>query len=98
MELTKLTAKPELVKLVLDDEDTIQEYKEPLEFYTWDRQPIDSFMKLASLDKNNYNSVIDVVSKMVMDKDGQQVITKDKVLPNKVLMKVITKVVESLGK
>lgn len=98
MELTKLTAKPQLVKLTIDDKDTIDEYKEPLEFYTWDRQPIDSFMKLASLDKNNYNSVIDVVSKMVMDKDGGQIITKDNVLPNKVLMKVITKVVESLGK
>ena len=98
MELNNLTAKPTLIKLTIDDKDTIEEFKEPIEFYTWDRQPIDHFMKLASLDKNNYNSVIDVVSKMVMDKDGGQIITKDNVLPNKVLMKVITKVVESLGK
>jgi hypothetical protein len=84
--------------MILDDEETLNEYKEPLEFYTWDRQPIDSFMKLASMDKSNYSNVVDVVSKMVMDKDGGQIITKDNVLPNKVLMKVITKVVESLGK
>jgi len=84
--------------MIVDDEETIKEYNEPIEFYTWDRQPIDSFMKLASMDKSNYASVVDVVSKMVMDKDGGQIITKDNVLPNKVLMKVITKVVESLGK
>lgn len=98
MELNKLTAKPQLIKMIVDDEETIKEYNEPIEFYTWDRQPIDSFMKLASMDKSNYASVVDVVSKMVMDKDGGQIITKDNVLPNKVLMKVITKVVESLGK
>ena len=48
MKLSALTAKPVLVQIVLDDEATIAEYGESVDFWTWDRQPMDVFMKLAS--------------------------------------------------
>jgi hypothetical protein len=98
MELSKLAIKPQLIKSTLDDEDIVKEFGEPLEFYTWDRTPIDQFMKLASVDKDNYTSVLDAVTGLIMDKEGNPIINKDTSLPNNVLMKVITKVVEGLGK
>jgi len=98
MELSKIATKPQLIKRTLDDEDIVKEFGESLEFYTWDRTPIDQFMKLASVDKDNYTSVLDAVTGLIMDKEGKPIITKETSLPNNVLMKVVTVVVEGLGK
>ena len=40
MKLKELATKPQLVKIVLDDEAIIKEYNEPLEFYVYDKQPL----------------------------------------------------------
>ena len=98
MKLTQLTAKPQLVLVKIDDESTIQEFKEPLEFYTWDRQPLDVFMKLASVDKDTTNNIIEIVRTLILDENGKEILTNDSMLPTHVLMKAITKVTELLGK
>lgn len=98
MDLSKIATKPQLIKRTLDDEEIVKEFGEALEFYTWDRTPIDQFMKLASVDKNNYSSVLDAVTGLIMDKEGKPIITAETSLPNNVLMKVVTMVVEGLGK
>lgn len=98
MKLTQLTAKPQLVLVTIDDEETIKEYNEALEFYTWDRQPLDVFMRLANVDKNQTNSIIDIVRTLILDENGKQVLTEDNMLPTDVLMKAIGKVTEMLGK
>ena len=98
MKLSQLSAKPVLVQITLDDEDVIKEYNEPLEFYTWDRQPMDVFMKLASVDPNAVNSsLIGIVRTLILDEDGKEILTKDNILPPKILMKAIMKVSEMLG-
>lgn len=98
MELTKLAAKPQLIKIAIDDQETIDRYGEPLEFYIWDRQSMDSFVKLATLDYQNFGNVADVVKEYVLDSEGRPVITGDSVLPTDVMMKAITTVIETLGK
>jgi hypothetical protein len=98
MKLKDLAAKPQLVKLVIDDEATIEEFKEPVEFYTWDRQPIDLFLKMASIDLNNQAQMIESVKDLIMDETGEKIIRDGATIPTKILMKVITKVVDSLGK
>lgn len=45
MKLSQLAAKPQLVKVVLDDQDTLEQFGEALEFYTWDRQPMEVLLK-----------------------------------------------------
>ena len=98
MKLSQLSAKPKLAKLVIDDEDTVKEYGEAVEFYSWDRQPIDTFLKLASLNPDNQGEMIAAVKDLIMDEDGKPIINKDNTIPTNLLMKVITKVVETLGK
>lgn len=98
MKLSQLAAKPQLIKLTVDDEATVKEFGEPVEFWTWDRQPLDTFMKLANSDQANAGAMIDVVRTLILDEDGKQVITKDAMLPSTVLIKVIGKIVETLGK
>lgn len=98
MKLSQLAAKPQLIKMVLEDESTVAEFGEPVEFWTWDRQPLETFMKLANSDQANISSMIDIVRTLILDENGKEVITKDNMLPSTVLIKVISKIVETLGK
>jgi hypothetical protein len=98
MKLSQLAGKPQLIQIALDDEDTIKEFGEALEFWTWDRQPMATFLKLASVDAGNPSSIIESVKTLVLDEDGKEILTGDATLPTKVMMRVISKVVEGLGK
>jgi len=98
MKLSQLTAKPQLIDVHIDDEDTIKEFGEPIEFWTWDRQPMDVFMKLASASGSDTTSIIGVVRTLILDEKGKEVLKDDAMLPTHVLMKAIAKVTELLGK
>lgn len=98
MKLSQLAAKPQLIKVSLDDQDTVKEFGEAIEFYTWDRQPLDIFMKLANAQQQDIGQMIDIVRTMILDEAGKTIIDKDNMLPTNVLLKSIQKIVESLGK
>lgn len=98
MKLSQLAAKPQLIKVSLDDQDIVQEFGEPIEFWTWDRQPLDTFMKLANSNQQDIGSMLEIVRTLVLDENGKPVITADSTLPTQILVKSIAKVVEILGK
>jgi hypothetical protein len=98
MKLTKLAAKPQLVKIELNDEDVVKEFGEALEFWIWDRQPMDKFVRLAQMKGEDMGELITAVNDMVLDEDGSPIVKDGLVLPTNVMTKVIGKVVETLGK
>jgi hypothetical protein len=98
MKLTQLAAKPQLVKIEITDEDIVKEFGETLEFYIWDRQPMDRFIRLAQMGSDNLSELIETVNDMVLDEDGNKILKDELVLPTKVMTSVIARVVETLGK
>lgn len=98
MKINQLASKPQLIKLIVDNEAIVAEFGEPIEFYTWDRQPLDKFMKLASIKNDRPDEMIAIVRDLILDEDGKVVLKDDIMLPTKVLVEVIQKVVETLGK
>ena len=98
MKLSEIAKKPRLIEITISDEDIVAEFGEALTFWTWDRQPMDVFLKLAAIDQSNTASVIEAVRELILNEDGSRVLTGDVSLPTKVLMRVIVTVVESLGK
>jgi hypothetical protein len=98
MKLSQLTAKPQLIEISLDDEATIKEFGEPVTFSTWDRQNMDTFMKLASASEGKSNDVISIVKDLILDEHGDAILTGETMLPTGVLMKAIGKITEMLGK
>ena len=98
MKLTQITAKPKLVKMILDDADIVAEYGEALEFWIYDRQPMDQFVRLAQMKPEDFQEMVAMVNGMVLDEDGSPVVKDDLVLPTGIMTKVIGKVVETLGK
>jgi hypothetical protein len=97
MKLSQLTAKPKLIELKIDDEAIVKEYGETLEFYVYDRQTMDTFMKLATIDQNNFHQIADIVKEMVLDEKGKPILKGEETLPMDVMLIVIDKVVNSLG-
>jgi hypothetical protein len=98
MKLSQLSAKPQLIEIIIDDEETVKEFNEPITFHTWDRQPMDVFMKLANMSNNETGNIIDIVKTLILDEEGKQILKDDAMLPTHVLMKAITKVTDILGK
>ena len=98
MKLSQVTATPKLIEIVIDDEDTIVEFGESLSFYTWDRQPMDVFLKLAKIEQDSDTNVISIVKTLILDETGKEILADNKTLPAKLLMKAIAKVTELLGK
>ena len=98
MNLSALTAKPQLISITIDDEAAVKEYGEVITFHTWDRQPMDTFMKLANADQKNFASIISIVKTLILDEKGKEILTDDVMLPTSVLMKAIGKVTDMLGK
>jgi hypothetical protein len=98
MKLTQLAAKPQLIRIEITDEDTIQEYGEALEFWIWDRQPMDKFIRMAQIKGEDMSELIAAVNDMVLDEEGNAVVKDGLILPTNIMTKVIGKVVETLGK
>ena len=98
MKLSQLAAKPQLIKIEINDESIVKEFGETIEFYTWDRQPLETFMKLANADHNNISSMIGIVRTLILDEEGKEIIAGENMLPTNVLIAVIGKIVETLGK
>jgi hypothetical protein len=99
MKLSQIAAKPKLIEVSIDDEEVIKEYAEALTFFTWDRQPMDVFTRMANLSEtNDISGLLDIVRTLVLDEDGNEILTTESTLPTSILMKVIQKVTEHLGK
>jgi hypothetical protein len=98
MKLSQLATKPQLIKLTIDDASVIEQYSEAIEFWTWDRQPLETFMKLANSDQKDMGAMIDIVRTLILDEKGKEVISGDNMLPSNILILVIAKIVETLGK
>jgi len=102
MKLSQLSKEPQLIEVLIDDEEIVKEFGEPLSFHTWDRQPMDTYVKLGSIvqeeGKTNFVEMLKVVKSLVLDEDGKEIVTDKSTLPMNVMTKVIQKVTESLGK
>jgi len=98
MKLTQLAAKPQLIKITLDDEDIVKHYGDELEFWIYDRQDLETFSKLAMLDTREFDKLAGMINRMILNEDGKPVVQGDLVLPADVMMKAIQKVVDVLGK
>jgi hypothetical protein len=98
MKLSQLVAKPQLIKVTIEDEDIVKEFGETIEFWTYDRQPMDTFMKLASMDGSNYGEIVKAVRNLVLDEEAKPILKENEMPPTKVLIRVVSKVLEGLGK
>ena len=98
MKLEALASKPKLTPITIDDKKIVETYGEALEFYIYDRQPMDVFMKLAALEgENSVGDIATLAGEMIMDEKGKKILTDGNVLPVDVMLKVVEATVTRLG-
>lgn len=98
MKLTQLSKQPELVKLTLDDPETIEQYGESLDFWIYDRIDMDTFVKMAVMKPEDFGRMVETVQNLIRDEDGSPIVRDGLMIPSTILGRVVTKVVETLGK
>lgn len=98
MNLKNLATKPQLIKVTLDDSQIVEQYGEALEFWIWDKQPLSKFVRFANAETANFGELVEFCSDLILDEEGQPIMTGDLILPSGVLVKCVNKVVEQLGK
>lgn len=97
MKITQLSAQPQLIEFTIDDEAIVKKYGEPIVFWSWDRQPMDVFMKLASATESNVSSIIAIVKDLILNEEGKPILVGTTMLPTDVLMAAIGKITTALG-
>ena len=100
MKISKLAAKPQLIKIELTTKELVEKYKEPIEFHTWDRQPIEKFMELANINsaEGKPGDIIHLMKDLILDENGKPVISGENVIPTDILLVAVGAIVERLGK
>lgn len=97
MKLSQLAAKPQLIQVTIDDEATIKEFGEAVDFWMYDRQDLETFMKLANMKEDNFTEITRLTKQLVLDEKGKPVFEQEKQIPMTLMIKVVEKMVQSLG-
>ena len=100
MKLTEVASKPQLIKITLDEPEIIETYGDELEFWTWDRQPLEKYLGLVGQDASmeNMPALIEFAKDLILDESGEPILKNGEVLPTLVMTLVVNKVVSQMGK
>lgn len=98
MKLSEIATEPKLNKVVLDKQEIVEKYGDSLEFFVYDRQPLEVFGRLANAEKENFSDIADLMKDIILDEEGNKVMADNKQLPFDVLVEVMGKITEHLGK
>jgi len=98
MKLSELAKKPTLQKITITEESLVKKYGDELEFYVYDRQPLDVFTKLADVKEDNIGEYMTILTEIIRNEDGEPVMTDELTLPIDVMTESIKLIGEHLGK
>jgi hypothetical protein len=98
MKLQDLASKPKLQKITITEPAIVDKYGEELEFFIYDRQPLDIFTKMADISKDNAGQYLTLISDIILDEKGNPICTEGNVLPLDVMTEAMKLIGEHLGK
>lgn len=99
MNIKDFASKPELIEIVLDSEELVEKYGEPITFYTYSIVRMSTYFDFFNARSNNEFSNLDKMMKaMILDKNGKAALADDEDLPIDIAAAAINKIGEILGK
>lgn len=96
--LSELAAKPQLTEIIIDDTDIVEKYGEELQFFVYDKLPIATYTKLASINTKDAGELYNAVKDLILDEKGLPVVNEELTLPMDIMNAAVLKVTDSLGK
>lgn len=99
MNIQQFVTTPQLVEIVLDDEELVAEYGEPITFYTYDIVSMTTYFDFFNARSNSEFARLQVLIKtMILTDKGEPVLKDGNDLPIDILTKAIIKLGDILGK
>lgn len=98
MKLTELAVKPQLIPIKITAETIVEKYGDELEFFIYDRQPLDVFAKLSTLSEDNPLQFTDILKDLILSESGEPIMRDDLILPIDVLTEAVKLIGDRLGK
>lgn len=99
MDITKLTKKPQLIKLTLDSAEIVENYGEPINFWMMDSLSLNTYFNFYRLQQQEDDKLLySLLRSIVLNEEGKQAIADDEIIPTDVTIGIIMKVSEHLGK
>lgn len=98
MKLSELAKTPQLQKLTINNEKLVEKYGDELEFFIYDRQPLDIFTKLADVSQDNVGEYINILKDIILNEEGNPIMVDGATLPIDVMTEALKLIGENLGK
>jgi hypothetical protein len=99
MNIKDFASKPQLIEIVLDSDDLVEKYGEPITFYTYNIVRMSTYFDFFNARSNNEFTNLDKMMKsMILDSHGNRVLSDDEDLPIDIAAAAINKIGEILGK
>jgi len=97
--IKEFARKPQLVELVLDGEDIVAEYGDPITFWMTDYVDINTYFDFFKSQSGKDGQELNVLMrKLIKNAQGEPVLADDEALPIDIAVAALTKINETLGK
>jgi hypothetical protein len=96
--LSEFSKTPELLEIVLDSEQIVKEYGEPITFYMHDYVDINTYFDFFRSQTEKDGSLDQMLRKLILDANGQPCLKEGNTLPVDLAVAALSKVNENLGK
>jgi hypothetical protein len=99
MDISKFAKKPTLTKIVMDDQEVIEQYGETIEFHMLDQMSISTYFEFYRLQQEQDSDKLnDLLRKIVLKDDGTPALTEEEIFPVDLTLGLLVKINEFLGK
>ena len=99
MDISKFAKKPTLTKIVMDDQEVVEQYGETIEFHMLDQMSISTYFEFYRLQQEQDSDKLnDLLRKIVLKDDGTPALTEEEIFPVDLTLGLLVKINEFLGK
>jgi len=99
MDIKQFARKPQLIEVLLDNEELVKEYGEPIKFWMMDYVDISTYFDFfRSQGEGQGEELNTLLRKIILNAEGQPAIGEDESLPIDISVAALTRINETLGK
>lgn len=97
IKLSTLKAKPTLVEKLCQSPAVLEAFGAPIQFWTWDRIPMETYMQLVDADPDDIKIRFEIAKSLILDEDGSTMLQGTEVFTPAVMTEVVSEVFSDMG-
>jgi hypothetical protein len=99
MNIKQFARKPQLIEVIIDQEEIVKEYGDTITFWMYDHTDINTYFEFfKSQSTSNGTELNTIMRKIILNSEGNPSLAEDEMLPVDIALAALTKINETLGK